>query len=106
MLRVIDSGIGIPEAEQSHLFSRFFRSSTARQRAIQGTGLGLSIVQSTVEGHGGRVELLSRHQVGTTVTVVLPRRTPGGSTSAPSGSLVDSVSSGSPAGAPSEGVLR
>jgi hypothetical protein len=107
-LQVIDSGIGIPEAEQGHLFSRFFRSSTARQRAIQGTGLGLSIVQSIVEGHGGRVELQSRHQVGTTVTVVLPRHTPEATASVPgaAGLLVDSLSSGSPSGAPSGGALR
>jgi len=72
VLEVVDSGIGIPEAEQGHLFDKFFRSSTARQRAIQGTGLGLSIVQSIVQGHGGTVQLHSRPQVGTTVRVTLP----------------------------------
>jgi len=72
VLEVVDTGIGVPEEEQEHLFDMFFRSSTARRRAIQGTGLGLSIVQSIVQGHGGTVALQSRAQVGTTVRVTLP----------------------------------
>ena len=45
---VQDTGIGIPVDEQSGLFEKFFRSSTAQERAIQGTGLGLSIVAGIV----------------------------------------------------------
>lgn len=71
-VEVSDTGIGIPEAEQSALFSRFFRSSTAQERAIQGTGLGLSIVQSIVHSHGGQISIRSRHLVGTEVRVLLP----------------------------------
>jgi PAS domain S-box-containing protein len=71
-LEVSDTGIGIPEDEQSALFTRFFRSRTAKERAIPGTGLGLSIVQSIVHGHGGEVAIRSRHLVGTEVRVVLP----------------------------------
>src|SRR5205085_1528917 len=52
VIRVSDTGIGIPAEEQPALFQRFFRSSTAQVRQIQGTGLGLSIVSAIVHGHG------------------------------------------------------
>jgi PAS domain S-box-containing protein len=73
-LVVQDDGIGIPEDEQSGLFQRFFRSSTAQSRAIQGTGLGLSIVAAIVAAHGGRITVDSAHLQGTTFTVRLPLR--------------------------------
>lgn len=72
VLTVADTGIGIPAEEQQSLFQRFFRSSTAQQRAIQGTGLGLSIVAATVAAHGGRIDVRSAHLEGTTFTVRLP----------------------------------
>ena len=56
-LIVSDSGIGIPAADLDRVFTRFFRTSAANERAIQGSGLGLSIVRAIVEGHGGRVEV-------------------------------------------------
>lgn len=71
-LVVSDTGIGIPEGEQSGLFQRFFRSSSAQERAIQGTGLGLSIVAAIVTAHGGRIDVRSGHLAGTTMTVRLP----------------------------------
>jgi signal transduction histidine kinase len=67
-----DTGIGIPEAEQPKLFSRFFRSSISREQAIQGTGLGLVIVKSVVEHHGGSIWFTSRPGLGSTFTVSLP----------------------------------
>ena len=73
---VADTGIGIPEHEKQHLFTRFFRSSLATERAIPGTGLGLVIVKSIVEGHGGTITLDSVLGEGTTVTVVLPLTVP------------------------------
>ncbi len=69
---VHDTGIGIPVDEQSSLFEKFFRSSTAQERAIQGTGLGLSIVAGIVASHGGRIGVESAHLAGTTFTVRLP----------------------------------
>jgi signal transduction histidine kinase len=72
VLVVSDTGIGIPVEEQDALFTRFFRSSTAQDRAIQGTGLGLSIVESVVRSHGGTVSVESAHLQGTAVTVRLP----------------------------------
>ncbi|HEU5038487.1 MAG TPA: ATP-binding protein [Nocardioides sp.] len=71
-LAVSDTGIGIPLEEQERLFQRFFRSSTAQERAIQGTGLGLSIVNAIVSAHGGRIDVRSAHLEGTTFTVRLP----------------------------------
>ncbi len=52
-IAVADTGIGIPADELDQLFSRFFRSRLARQRAVQGSGLGLSIAKSVVEAHDG-----------------------------------------------------
>lgn len=72
VLTVADTGIGIPAHEQELLFSRFFRSSLAQERAIPGSGLGLSIALAIVEQHGGRVDLESEPGVGTTFRVRLP----------------------------------
>jgi signal transduction histidine kinase len=69
---VRDTGIGIPADEQSQIFSRFFRASTATRRAIPGTGLGLAISRALVEQHGGTITLASRVGEGTEVTVCLP----------------------------------
>ncbi|PVG81035.1 hypothetical protein DDE18_19610 [Nocardioides gansuensis] len=70
---VADNGLGIPCEEQPRLFSRFFRSSTAADAAIQGTGLGLSIAWQIVELHGGRIEVDSEPGRGSEFRVVLPR---------------------------------
>ncbi len=72
VLEVIDNGLGIPEAEQHDLFSRFFRSSTAHEHAIPGTGLGLNIVDAIVKEHGGEISVVSQHMSGSTFTVTLP----------------------------------
>jgi signal transduction histidine kinase len=72
-ITVSDTGSGIPPAEQENLFKAFFRGSNAVQNAVQGPGLGLAVVQSIVEQHRGRVELLSELGGGTQVTVTLPR---------------------------------
>ncbi len=69
---VSDDGIGIPAAEQQHLFERFFRSSSPATRAVPGAGLGLTIVRTIVEAHGGEIALESTEGVGTTVRVRLP----------------------------------
>jgi len=71
-LVVSDSGIGIPQADLDRVFARFYRTSTANERAIQGSGLGLSIVRAIVEGHGGSVEVESVPEHGASFTVRLP----------------------------------
>ena len=63
----VDTGMGIPEADQARLFTRFFRAGNATQAQVPGTGLGLSIVQGIVERHGGNLELESTENVGTTL---------------------------------------
>lgn len=69
-LSVRDHGIGIPEADQSRLFSVFQRASNTS--GISGTGLGLAIVKQAVDLHGGTVLLESAVGAGTTVTVKIP----------------------------------
>lgn len=69
---VHDTGMGIPEDEQHRIFERFWRSTTAQRHEIQGTGLGLSTAQTIILAHGGRIEVESNEQRGTTVTVGVP----------------------------------
>jgi signal transduction histidine kinase/CHASE3 domain sensor protein len=72
VLRVIDTGIGIPERDRKELFTRFFRASNAVEESIPGTGLGLAIVRTIVANHKGDLEVVSREGKGTTVTVRIP----------------------------------
>lgn len=69
LLTVEDNGIGIPEREQSRVFERFYRVDKSRSRAMGGTGLGLSIVKHGAALHGASVELSSKENVGTKITV-------------------------------------
>jgi signal transduction histidine kinase len=71
-LEVTDTGLGIPRAEQSELFNRFFRGTNAIEKAIPGSGLGLAISQVIAEAHGGTIQLDSTPGVGSTFRLVLP----------------------------------
>jgi signal transduction histidine kinase len=71
ILKVSDTGPGIPPSDQPYLFDKFFRASNVPDDST-GTGLGLSIVKSIVEQHQGRIWLDSEIGIGTTFTVVLP----------------------------------
>jgi two-component system OmpR family sensor kinase len=73
VIRVIDSGPGLPPELAQHVFERFWRADKARTRARGGTGLGLAIVASIVGAHQGAVDFQSTVTGGTTVTVRLPR---------------------------------
>ena len=73
IFEVTDTGIGIPESEQRRLFSEFFRAENAKKLDEIGTGLGLSIVKTTVEQHGGSIEVQSREGEGSTFRVLLNR---------------------------------
>jgi two-component system, OmpR family, phosphate regulon sensor histidine kinase PhoR len=68
-----DTGMGIPDADHAHLFTRFFRGSNAIRQAIPGTGLGLAIVAAIVEGHDGRLTVDSTEGKGTTITMHFPQ---------------------------------
>jgi PAS domain S-box-containing protein len=78
---VSDTGCGIPQAEQSRLFERFFRSSATRD--VPGTGLGLTIVRAIVESHGGSIVCKSTPGEGTTFIFTLPLRTPAAAAAQP-----------------------
>jgi signal transduction histidine kinase/glycine cleavage system H lipoate-binding protein len=71
-LVVRDTGIGIPEEAQGHLFEEFFRAENAKAIEREGTGLGLSIVKNLVDRYGGRIGVESVVNEGTTLTVLLP----------------------------------
>ena len=69
---VQDSGIGIPPQDIPHIFERFYRADESRARVTGGTGLGLSIAQWIAERHGGHLEVLSREDFGSRISLVLP----------------------------------
>ncbi len=69
---VSDNGIGIPEEEQAQLFTKFFRARNAQSFKAEGTGLGLYIVKESVEKLGGKLEVMSRENIGTIFTIRLP----------------------------------
>jgi signal transduction histidine kinase len=71
-LTVKDTGIGVSEADQRDLFTKFFRARNATDLKVPGVGLGLAITKEIIEAHGGTIELESREQSGTTVHVMLP----------------------------------
>ncbi|WP_119069408.1 ATP-binding protein [Aggregatilinea lenta] len=71
VLRVEDTGIGIPKKDQPYIFDKFYRTDQAIDH-FSGTGLGLSIVKSIVEQHAGRIWVDSRSGVGSTFSVMLP----------------------------------
>jgi signal transduction histidine kinase/HAMP domain-containing protein len=72
VIEVEDTGVGIPVAEQSRLFQRFFRSTTATAQAIPGTGLGLVISRAIAEAHGGSISARSETGSGSCFHVELP----------------------------------
>jgi signal transduction histidine kinase len=76
VIRVADTGSGIPEASQPHIFERFYRVDRARSRGEigpeAGAGLGLSIARWIAEAHRGRLELQRSDPTGSTFVVYLP----------------------------------
>jgi heavy metal sensor kinase len=72
VIRVRDSGVGIPEEEQGKIFERFYRVDKARSRALGGAGLGLAIAQWIVTQHGGSIHVESQPGQGATFRVELP----------------------------------
>lgn len=74
IIKVSDSGIGISKKDMPHIFERFYRADTARTKSdAGGYGLGLAIAKKIVDEHGGKIEVRSQTDKGTTVTVILPK---------------------------------
>ena len=71
IIRVTDTGIGIPAKHQERIFERFYRVDKSHSRQTGGTGLGLAIVKHVVEYHGGYIEIHSREGIGTVITIHL-----------------------------------
>ncbi len=70
---VTDNGKGIPVTEHKRIFQKFYRIDDRLAREQEGSGLGLAIVNHVVKAHGGRVEIDSRPDEGSTFSIVLPR---------------------------------
>ena len=72
VLSVEDSGIGISKEDQKHIFERFYRVDKGRSRRVGGTGLGLAIVKHIVRYYNGTIDVFSRENIGTKITITLP----------------------------------
>jgi two-component system, OmpR family, manganese sensing sensor histidine kinase len=72
LIKIIDTGAGIPEESIPQLFERFYRVDPARSKSSGGTGLGLAIASSIVENHQGQIQVESKLGAGTVILVVLP----------------------------------
>ncbi len=70
--RIRDHGMGIPRAQQTHLFERFVRAENARAAGIRGTGLGLYLCRELIEQHGGSICFESEEGIGSTFFFSLP----------------------------------
>lgn len=71
-VKVEDSGMGIPEEAQEHIFERFYRVDKSHSREIGGTGLGLAITRNAILMHRGAIRVYSKEGEGTTFTVRIP----------------------------------
>lgn len=73
IVKISDTGIGIPAEDLPYIFERFYRTDKSRNRKTGGTGIGLTIAKSIVEAHGGKIEVQSDVGKGSSFTVVLPK---------------------------------
>ena len=72
IVKIVDNGIGIPPDELPFIFEPFYRVDKSRTKDTGGYGLGLSLCKTIMEAHGGRIEIESTPDVGTTVTLIFP----------------------------------
>jgi two-component system phosphate regulon sensor histidine kinase PhoR len=72
IVRIADTGVGIPKGEIPRLGERFYRADKTRSRELGGTGLGLSIVKHLMNAHQGQMVIESSLGLGTTVSLHFP----------------------------------
>ena len=72
VFKIIDTGIGIPEAYHTHIFEKFYRIPEPEHQEISGTGLGLAIAYAIIKQLGGSIDVESKTGEGTTFTINLP----------------------------------
>lgn len=72
LIKIRDYGIGIPPEEIEHIFERFYRAKTVKNKSIQGLGMGLYIAREIIEQHGGKIKVESKEGEGSTFCVELP----------------------------------
>jgi len=72
VVSVKDNGVGIPEKEQSKLFTKFFRAENVVRMQTEGSGLGLFIVKNIIERHGGKIIINSQEGKGAEIKISLP----------------------------------
>ena len=72
LLSIRDQGLGIPKADLTKIFTRFYRVDKARARQQGGTGLGLAISREVIKAHGGSIWAQSRENYGSTFFISLP----------------------------------
>lgn len=70
---VADSGCGIPEEAQGHIFEEFYRVDNSINDQVKGSGLGLSLVKQIIQAHGGKIWLNSKENQGTTFSFTMPQ---------------------------------
>lgn len=70
---VVDNGIGVPKAEQHHLFSKFYRAGNAKKARPDGTGLGLFMAQKVIVAQGGAIIFTSEENKGSTFGFSFPK---------------------------------
>ena len=71
-ISIRDEGVGISDEDAKRIFDRFYRVDLSRTKATGGTGLGLAIVKRIVEIHNGKIEIDSKMNEGTEISIVLP----------------------------------
>ncbi len=72
-VRIRDSGIGISEEQKQHIFERFYKADSSRNRAYGGSGLGLAIVKKVLDLHQGEIKVESEEGKGTEFIVCIPK---------------------------------
>ena len=72
VIDVADNGCGMEAKDAEHIFERFYRADSSRNRATGGSGLGLAITKSLIEAHDGTVKVVTAPGEGSTFTISLP----------------------------------